>query len=45
MKRRYPSLVGYLTFTLTLIGCADRNVDPGSNSAPSSSGLYSLKYY
>jgi hypothetical protein len=37
MKRRYLSLVGYLTFTLILFGCTDRNVDSGSIKAPSSS--------
>ena len=41
MKRRYLSLVGCLTFTLILFGCTDRNVDSGSNKAPSSSGASS----
>jgi len=36
MKRRYLSLVGYLTFTL-VFGCTDRNVESGSNQVPSSS--------
>ena len=35
MKRRYVSLVGYLTFTLTLFACTDRNVDSGSIKPPS----------
>jgi len=37
MKRRYLSLVGYLTLTPILFGCTDRDVDSGSINAPSSS--------
>ena len=37
MKRSHLSLVGHLTFTLSLVGCTDRNVDSGSIKAPNSS--------